>query len=90
MKVLAPIGEVSIEEFQKEQGQDPSLQQIWKKYKEQKEEYGRYKYIMKKGLLYQEFIDDYHRKGRQTLLVIPKKYREPVLKLAHVRTSRDK
>ena len=83
LKVLAPIGEVSIEEFQKEQGQDPSLQQIWKKYKEQKEEYERYKFIMKKGLLYQEFIDDYHRKGRQTLLVIPKKYKEPVLKLAH-------
>ena len=83
LKFLLPIGEVSIEEFQKEQGQDPSLQQIWKKYKEQKEEYGRYKFIMKKGLLYQEFIDDYHRKGRQTLLVIPKNYREPVLKLAH-------
>ena len=83
LKVASPISEVSATDVQKEQHSDDSLEKLWKKSKEKPDLDSKFVFLEKDGFLMRECLQERPFQGKRLQLVVPKAYRESVLKIAH-------
>ena len=81
LDVPSPIGNITPEEFLKEQTSDESLSHLWEKAK-QKLEGNKYRFVIHNKILVRECISD-TGKFTSPKVVVPTKFRESVMKLAH-------
>ena len=81
LKILDPISEVKPADLAKAQQEDVSISHLWKKARDQ-DISGKYKFIIRDGWLLRAPSKDTDTKGN-TQLVVPKDYRDRVMKIAH-------
>ena len=79
----SPVSDVSSKELQEAQHSDPTLEMLWKKTKEPKQKGVRYIFIERNGFLLRENQKDVPYSSRRTQVVVPTKYRNSVMKIAH-------
>ena len=82
LKVAMPIKEVNPAELSKKQKEDESIAHLWKISDDPSKNQGKYKFIVKDQWLLREFSGETPRICR-TQLVLPKEYRQRVMKIAH-------
>ena len=81
LKILDTISEVKPADLAKAQQEDVSISHLWKKARNQ-DISGKYKFIIRDGWLLRAPSKDTDTKGN-TQLVVPKDYRDRVMKIAH-------
>ena len=80
LKVMSPISQVSANEFLKAQKEDPGIAHLWEKARGKAE--GKYIFKIKGAYLVRIFKES--QDGKTSMqVIIPKQYREQVMKLAH-------
>ena len=82
LKVAMPIKEVNPAELSKKQKEDESIAHLWKISDDPSKNQGKYRFIVKDQWLLREYSGETPRIGR-TQLVLPKEYRQRVMKIAH-------
>ena len=83
LKTASQISEVKPSEMIKAQKEDPTLAHLWKKAKEDMDNTGKYRFIQKGEYLMRLCTDSNLKCNKRTQLVLPKGYRENVMKVAH-------
>ena len=84
LKVPSTISEVKPEELALAQKEDKSIEHLWKKASNNCDDQSKYIFVVENGWLFRQLRDSSQHDGKNSkVLVVPEKYRDRVMKMAH-------
>ena len=84
LKVPSTISEVKPEELALAQKEDKSIDHLWKKASNNCDDQSKYIFVVENGWLFRQVRESSQHDGKNSkVLVVPEKYRDRVMKMAH-------